>query len=1137
MRTLPFILLYAADMHGCGWHRIISPGQSIMKSGSAYCRLSCEMIPVDTLAACPPDIIVFQRQVEDGQLDYLREVREKLPATKIIYEIDDLLCDVDEQNYHSSFMGPPAEVNRRIAEALKHVDGATCPTLPLKQWLSSLTDKPVHIVPNYLPELNDKLPPIRSSAELRVGWFGGISHDGDLAQIVPAIQNIAKSGAKIKFVFMGMRPPGLDESLYEFHEGVEARKFGPYLANLNLDLVLAPLIDTPFNRAKSVLRLAQAGVVGAAVIASPVGEYKTSHVWRFARENEWQQAILDFAAMTPAERSAAKHEHREWAMQFSADDNVSHIAAGWLLPLPKKPSVRLKSQFIVSGGAKAEELAGIDHDLAIENGPDSIVEAYQLAREKGYGLIVGRPKTFANQSTISRLISSLAAKKDAASISTFSNDGAHGVWLLARNQFIQSYPEIGDKVAETLSSMQMSHKVIDVPFPYGPLAILSPRAVARIGGWPKIGNFSECLKEWGAVAGQPHIFALTCWATSMIPEGPNLAVSKGIPDLREAQFATKEMNAFRAEYELTHARLHHVIPRPPGNDPSQQLETWTSFYAGVPEQKSPSKTARIRLGDRAGWGNAINDDSITFIRFDFDESQLPDEAIAAMEDCDGDMIYCDWLALSRDAKSLPQPVFLTPHPDFIYGLGRDVWTATAIFRKDAISSLPIPADRTQLWMLASKLVESGRATHYPRMMGVAVENMDTDGRLAVIREYWPRFDGEKIADFGFIRLRGSLKHTNTVSVVIPTTGDPWLLRPCLATLARNTGYSGKIDVICVLSGNESQIEDGKKKIASITEAKGIRIVEVPGPFNFSKAANAGIKASNGYFVCLINDDIRFVKAGWLDNLLSFADMPKAGFVSPRLVKQDGNVQCAGTYAGEGNALELFKGNKPNHMGFGAFAILPHATGAPVGACLVARREVFDAVNYLDESFDYNYNDVMLGASARRLGLTNYSVVSEDIMHHESATRGKIKQDISYLRLLKDKKLLEKSLPEPDETFPSALSVDVVCRGMFAAGSNMENLKWTESLPPESERLLVIGRDAKIIAQQVRDLKRVFIAIIDGGRLKIVNPLISSLIAGIPVEDENAIKHVLKSMGINRILCAPAENEETVLPEVAEGWVR
>src|SRR5213592_1120875 len=110
------------------------------------------------------------------------------------------------------------------------------------------------------------------------------------------------------------------------------------------------------------------------------------------------------------------------------------------------------------------------------------------------------------------------------------------------------------------------------------------------------------------------------------------------------------------------------------------------------------------------------------------------------------------------------------------------------------------------------------------------------------------------------------------SIVIPTHHRCDLLRRCLAAVQQHASADADIIVVDDASPNQSA-----SRVAE--EFRGVRIVRQDRRRGFAAAANAGIRASRGAIVEMLNDDTE-VQPGWADAALARFSDPTIGAVAP-----------------------------------------------------------------------------------------------------------------------------------------------------------------------------------------------------------------------------------------------------------------
>ena len=180
-----------------------------------------------------------------------------------------------------------------MRRALELSDRLVVTTEPLREYYQAFVPE-TRVIPNALVETTwFDLPVTRRerSGKLRVGWAGAQQHLGDLDMIHTVVAHFS---TQVDWVFMGMCPPSIQPQVKEVHPFVSINVYPQTLANLDLDIAIAPLEDNPFNTCKSNLRLLEYGAMGWPVVCSDVFPYQylDPPVFRIANETDaWLEAL------------------------------------------------------------------------------------------------------------------------------------------------------------------------------------------------------------------------------------------------------------------------------------------------------------------------------------------------------------------------------------------------------------------------------------------------------------------------------------------------------------------------------------------------------------------------------------------------------------------------------------------------------------------------------------------------------------------------------------------------------------------------------------------------------------------------------------------------------------------------------
>lgn len=314
-RPQPVVLALAADTAGCGHYRVLEPVRAMHASGIADARFSGRYFTLEELERLQPDTLVLQRQVTEPQIELIQRTR-RLRPTFMVAELDDYLPNLPMKNTHRSEM--PKDVLRHLRRSVALADRFVVSTPALAETFAGFHDD-LRVVQNRLPPRwwRGLQSSRRAGGRPRVGWAGGISHQGDLELIVDVVKALHQ---EVDWVFFGMAPEAVRPYLREFHGPVPIERYPRALAQLNLDLALAPLEQNLFNECKSNLRLLEYGACGYPVVCSDVRPYQGAlPVTRVKnRFKDWVDAIR-------------AHVHDLDAAAAAGDRLKAAVEADWML--------------------------------------------------------------------------------------------------------------------------------------------------------------------------------------------------------------------------------------------------------------------------------------------------------------------------------------------------------------------------------------------------------------------------------------------------------------------------------------------------------------------------------------------------------------------------------------------------------------------------------------------------------------------------------------------------------------------------------------------------------------------------------------------------------------------------------------
>ena len=227
-----------------------------------------------------------------------------------------------------------------------------------------------------------------------------------------------------------------------------------------------------------------------------------------------------------------------------------------------------------------------------------------------------------------------------------------------------------------------------------------------------------------------------------------------------------------------------------------------------------------------------------------------------------------------------------------------------------------------------------------------------------------------------------------VSIIIPTRDRLHLTQVAVDSILAKTNYTN-FEIIIV--DNASVEPDTLSWFAQIQSADSrVRVLRDDRPFNYSALNNTAVAQARGDVIALVNNDVEVINSGWLSEMVSLAIRPGTGCVGAKLYYPDGRIQHAGVVIGmggvAGHAHLFFPGH---HGGYFGRLLVRQAYSAVTGACLVVRRDIYDAVGGLNETdLTVAFNDVDFCLKVRAAGYTNVWTPWAELTHYKSASRGK-----------------------------------------------------------------------------------------------------------------------------------------------------
>ena len=224
-----------------------------------------------------------------------------------------------------------------------------------------------------------------------------------------------------------------------------------------------------------------------------------------------------------------------------------------------------------------------------------------------------------------------------------------------------------------------------------------------------------------------------------------------------------------------------------------------------------------------------------------------------------------------------------------------------------------------------------------------------------------------------------------VTIIIPTKDRADLLSTCVTSIVSRSTYR-QFDVLIVDNGSSEP--ESHAYFERAQQDPCISVLRIDGPFNFSRINNQAAARARGSLLCFLNNDTEVISPDWLEEMVSLAVRDGVGAVGAMLYYPSNTMQHAGVVLGLGGiASHPHRGERRGMPGNYGRAALTQTMSAVTAACMVLRKDTFEAVGGFDETLAVAYNDVDLCLRLGARGFRNVWTPYAELYHFESVSRG------------------------------------------------------------------------------------------------------------------------------------------------------
>lgn len=285
------------------------------------------------------DLLFVHRYSEEVAQRLAREAKAR--GAVVVWDNDDAVLDIPKAApTYRNWAGFAGERHRaEMRRMFRLADLVTTPSSVLADQWRTLGASHVQVVENFIADHFTETPR-REHSGLTIGWVAGLEHQVDVERIPirAALEQLLGERPDVNVVSIGLGL-GLGGDRYRHVVHVPLAELCHEIAGF--DIGIAPLVDIPFNRARSNVKLKEYAGVGVPWLASPVEPY----AWmgerqggRLIPDDGWHPALRRLL-----DKSRERLKLGKQAAKWARGETLSQRVGAWEDALASVVPARLRS--------------------------------------------------------------------------------------------------------------------------------------------------------------------------------------------------------------------------------------------------------------------------------------------------------------------------------------------------------------------------------------------------------------------------------------------------------------------------------------------------------------------------------------------------------------------------------------------------------------------------------------------------------------------------------------------------------------------------------------------------------------------------------------------------------------------------
>lgn len=259
---------------------------------------------------------------------------------KVVYDIDDLIWDIQGDNAAYSTYQPGSEGRATITDIIaRGTDYVTCTNQFLKNGIAEYTGKrhdKIKVLPNYIDlDLYSWHNEPKDNYEITIGYFGSSSHFNDLVNpgFINGLERLMQENPRVRFYTIGAMIQQIKKKFgpryttgFGDHDIYKWVKMMPLMLG-NVDIFVAPLVDITYARAKSSIKYLEYSSTKTPGVYQNIRQYRDiithgQNGYLCETSRDWYTSLKELADSIERRREIGENAYQTVKNEWTISGNV-----------------------------------------------------------------------------------------------------------------------------------------------------------------------------------------------------------------------------------------------------------------------------------------------------------------------------------------------------------------------------------------------------------------------------------------------------------------------------------------------------------------------------------------------------------------------------------------------------------------------------------------------------------------------------------------------------------------------------------------------------------------------------------------------------------------------------------------------